>query len=136
MKIALKLRPADIAVFNQSLELSAQRVINAADAGLDAASSRAFAFAQAKTPRVTGALASSGKLASDNVGLLLRRTISYGDATTNPKTNVATSKYAPMVHEVFNPDHPNSYKWLEYSIREYGKEQFLNDLAASIKSAL
>lgn len=136
MKLSLQIRPVDIASFRQSLNVATQKVVSAADTGLDAAASRAFASAQSRTPRVTGALAKSGQLDSSNMGELLRRTISYGSSVTNPSTGEATSKYAPVVHEVFNPKHPNSYKWLEYSIRDYGKEQFMHDLAASIKSAL
>lgn len=136
MKVSLQIRSADIAAFKQGLNASAQRVISAADTGLDVAASRAFASTQARTPRVTGALLSSGQLQSSNVGERLQRTISYGNHITNPRTGEATAKYAPRVHEVYNPKHPNSYKWLEYAIRDYGKEQFLRDLAANIKSAL
>lgn len=136
MKLSLQIRPSDIASFRQSLIVATQRVVSAADTGLDAAASQAFTSTQARTPRVTGALVESGQLDSSNTDGLLRRTISYGNSVTNPRTGEATSKYAPVVHEVFNPEHPNSYKWLEYSIRDYGKERFMYDLAASIKSAL
>lgn len=136
MKASLKLTPASITSFKQSLTATTLRVTDAADASLGNAASRAFAAAQSRTPRVTGALAASGQLSSSNSGNLLRRTISYGDSTTNPRTGIATSEYAARVHEVFHPEHPNSYKWLEYSIRDYGKEEFMANLAASLRAIL
>ena len=136
MSLSMQIRPTDIAAFRQSLNVATQRVIRIADSGLDDASSRAFALAQAKTPRVTGALIESGQLSSHNAGDLLQRTISYGNHVVNPITGEPTSKYAPRVHEIYNPMHSRSYKWLEFAVRNYGKERFMHDLAASIKSAL
>lgn len=136
MKASLQIRAADISAFNQSLNMATQKVVNAADASLDVAASHAFALAQTRTPRVTGALIESARLTPNNTGERLQRTISYGNHVTNPRTGRPTSKYATRVHETFNPKRPNSFKWLEYAVRDYGREQFMNDLASNIKSAL
>ena len=136
MKVSLRMRTADIAAFKQSLNMATQKIVTAADASLDAAASHACTLAQARTPQVTGALRASARLTPNNAGERLQRTISYGNSVTNPRTGRPTSKYAKRVHETFNPKRPNSYKWLEYAIRDYGKEQFMHDLAANLKSAL
>lgn len=136
MSASLKINPASISAFRTALSVATQKVVAAANVGMGETSSQAFAAIQAKTPRVTGALSESGQLANTSVGNQIRRTISYGNSVTNPRTGIATSEYAPRVHEVYNPEHPNSYKWIELTLREYGRESFMRNLASSLRSAL
>ena len=136
MSGSLKINSASIATFRQSLMIASQRTTAAANTSMSEIASQAFTTIQAKTPRVTGALSESGQLNNTNSGNQIRRTISYGNSITNPRTGIATSKYAPMVHEIYNPQHPNSYKWLELTLRNFGKEAFMHNLAASLRSIL
>lgn len=116
---------------------AAQLRVNSASAvSMDAAVNKVFQMAQSRVPRVTGALASSGRTAKSGNQYTLRRTIGYGDSTINPTTGRATASYAVRVHEVFDVAHPGSYKWLETSLREYGQASFITDLAASIRGHL
>ena len=134
--VTMSLTPGSISSFRQSLAVATQRVVNAADNSMTLAAETAFAQAQDRVPRVTGALASSGKISNQNTASLLRRTIGYGDSTPNPRTGKATSAYATQVHEIYRASQPNSYKWLELTVRQYGTESYLHDLALSIKAAL
>lgn len=134
--VTMSLTPGSVTSFRQSLAVATQRVVNAADNSMTLAAETAFAQAQDRVPRVTGALASSGKISNQNTASLLRRTIGYGDSTPNPRTGKATSSYATQVHEIYRASHPNSYKWLELTVRQYGTESYLHDLALSIKAAL
>lgn len=137
MKVAtMSLTPGSVASFRQSLSAATQRVIAAADASMTLAAETAFTQAQDRVPRVTGALASSGKISNQNTASLLRRTIGYGDSTPNPRTGKATSAYATQVHEIYRASHPNSYKWLELTVRQYGRESFLHTLAVNLRAAL
>jgi hypothetical protein len=132
----MSLTPGSVLSFRQALFVATQRVVNAANNSITTAAETAFAQAQDRVPRVTGALASSGKISNQNTASLLRRTIGYGDSTPNPRTGKATSSYATQVHEIYRASHPNSYKWLELTVRQYGTESYLHDLALSIKAAL
>jgi hypothetical protein len=137
MKVAsLQITPTSVSAFRQSLTAASHRVVNAANNSLDFAASMAFSQAQDRVPRVTGALANSGKVVKQNTASLLRRVIGYGDSSLNPRTGRATSTYAMNVHEVYRAAHPDSYKWLELTIRQYGREAFLHDLALNIRAAL
>lgn len=134
--VSLQITPTSVSAFRQSLMAASQRVTKAADNSLDFAASTAFAQAQDRVPRVTGALAGSGKIVKQNTASLLRRVIGYGDSSLNPRTGRATSTYAMRVHEVYRTAHPDSYKWLELAVRQYGREAFLRDLALNIRTAL
>ncbi len=134
--VKMSLTPNSVAAFRQALTASTQRVITAAGNSMDMAIETAFAQAQDRVPRVTGALASSGKISRQDTAALIRRTIGYGDSTPNPRTGKATSTYATQVHEIYRASHPNSYKWLELTIRQYGRESYLHDLAANLRVAL
>lgn len=134
--VKLTISPTSLSSFKQSLQFSMQRVIAAADMGMEAAGESAFSAAQDRVPHVTGALASSARLTNQDSASQLKRTISYGDSTPNPKTGRPTSSYAIYVHEIYRETHPNSYKWLEYAIRQYGRENFLHDLAATLRASL
>lgn len=136
MSITLKVNPSSMAAFKQSLLVATQRISAASQTGMANAAEQAFNQVQLKTPRRTGALASSGKLTNQSTSNLLKYTIGYGDSTINPLSGKTTSEYAPMVHEIFNPKHPDSYKWLELSMRAYAHENFLRDLASAIRAAL
>lgn len=136
MKISMKITASSQSSFKRALLATTQRVSSAASIGMERTAAQAYQLTQASVPRVTGALAASGKITEQSSFNQLRRTIGYGDSTPNPRTGVATANYAPIVHEVFNPQHPNSYKWLERTIRTYGRESFMHELATSIRSAL
>lgn len=136
MKVSMKITAASMSSFKKSLLATTQRVSLAADRGMEQTAAQAFKQTQARVPRETGAMANSGKITKQSSSSLLKRTIGYGDSTPNPRTGVATAEYTPLVHEVFNPDHPNSYKWMEQTIRSYGRDSFMHDLAASIRSTL
>lgn len=132
----LEISPSSLSTFRQRLRQVMFQVDEEAQVGLASAADHAFAMAQANTPRVTGALASSGKVTDHSFGASLRRTISYGDSTINPVSLQPTSEYAVRVHEEMHEKHPNSYKWLERSINQYGQESFITDLAAALRRTL
>lgn len=134
--VTMSLTPGSVTSFRQALAVTTQRVVNAADNSMTTAAETVFAQAQDRVPRVTGALASSGKISSQNTASFLRRTIGYGDSTPNPRTGRATSTYATQVHEIYRASHPNSYKWLELSVRQYGRDSYLHDLALNVRAAL
>lgn len=136
MSVSLKINPASIASFRQAIMISTQKITAAADTSMSEVASQAFTAIQAKTPKVTGALSESGQLNKTNSGNQIRRTISYGNSIANPRTGTATSEYAPRVHEIYNPAHPNSYKWMELTLRNFGKEAFMHNLAASLRSIM
>lgn len=136
MKTALRISAASLSAFNTGLALATQRMEEAANTGLHNAAKSTFDLAQRTVPRVTNALADSGKLTERSSGQLLRQIISYGDSTRNPNTGLATAAYAVQVHELFDPAHPDSYKWLEKAVRTYGQETFLDTLAMTIRKAL
>lgn len=125
-----------VAAFRQAVIAAEHRICASAGTSLTEAANTAFNQAQDKVPKVTGALAASGKVTSEDTPTVLRRTISYGDSTPNPRTGRATSSYATQVHEIYRSAHPNSYKWLELTVRQYGHEAYLQDLAANIRLAL
>lgn len=92
-----------------------------------------FAKAQAKVPRRTGALADSGKITNTTTRPdIIKSTISYGDATINPKTREATRDYAVMRHE--QPDNPG-YKWLENAMID-SMEQYQATIARRLSKVL
>lgn len=132
----LTISSTSLSTFRQSLRQAAAAVEMSASEGLAEAADHAFAIVQSRTPRVTGSLAASGHVTDQSEGTYLRRTISYGDGTINPESRRPTSEYAAVVHEVYHPMHPNSYKWLERSILEYGQESFIVDLANTLRRAL
>ena len=136
MKVSMKITSSSQSSFRRGLLEATQRVSSAASVGMERTAAQAFKQVQSRVPRVTGALASSGKVTDQSSLNLLKRTIGYGDSTPNPRTGVATSEYAALVHEVYNPEHPSSYKWLEQAIRSYGRDSFMHELATSIRSAL
>lgn len=136
MKSGIDLSPASVQSFVASLQGAAMRVTDASLSGMDSAASRLYERTQASVPRVTGALASSGKVSNQDSGSVLHRIIGYGDKTTNPRTGRATEDYAVRVHEIFHPAHPNSFKWLERTVQQYGSEAFIRELATAIRRAL
>jgi len=136
MKVSMKITTSSQSSFKRSLLETVQRVSSAANVGMEQTAAYAFSQVQARVPRETGALASSGKITDQSSFNLLKRTIGYGDSTPNPRTGISTSEYAPLVHEVFNPEHPNSYKWLEQTLRDYGRNSFMHELASNIRAAL
>jgi hypothetical protein len=132
----MSLTPNSVVSFRQALSVTTQKVIASADNSMDLAVKTAFTRSQNRVPRVTGALASSGKISKQNTATTLRRTIGYGDSTKNPRTGKATSTYATQVHEIYRVTHPDSYKWLELTIRQYGSESYVSDLAANLRTLL
>lgn len=103
---------------------------------MDLTARRFYGRTQAAVPRVTGALASSGSVVSTDIGAIVSRTIGYGSSKANPRTGLPTEEYAIKVHEMFNPKHPKSYKWLERTLRDYGKEAYIQELASTIRATL
>lgn len=136
MSIKIRITPNSLSTFRQGTLLATTKVAQAANEGLEIAARHAFDSAQARAPKVTGALVTSGKLTNRNSGELLRRIISYGDASKNPRTGRATSRYATRVHEVYSSKHPDSYKWLEKALLEYGKENFLREVASVMRTSI
>lgn len=100
---------------------------------MDEAADKVFTSAQEKVPRVTGALADSGKVTRDDSGALLRRIVSYGSSERNPRTHRPTSSYAVYKHEIPVAGHMQGYKWLERALREYGKDSYVRDLASNLR---
>lgn len=94
-----------------------------------------FEEAQQKVPTVTGALASSGNVSMQNSGDVYQRTIGYGTSVTNPVTGKATSSYAVDKHEQYNPQKPESYKWLEKTLLS-NTDTFLQRMANAVASGL
>ena len=133
--VSLQLTPNSVSSFQSSLLGAVLRVDSAAGAGIDEAANQVFNLSQSRVPRVTGALANSGKITAQDQGLVHCRQISYGDSTANPRTGKSTASYAALVHEVYNVAHPNSYKWLELSMLQFGQDGFITVLADALRAA-
>jgi hypothetical protein len=103
---------------------------------MDIAANRIFARAQDNVPRVTNALANSGKVTKDDSGDRIRRVISYGTSLRNPRTGTRTSSYAVYKHEVPRAGHMKGYKWLEKAMLAYGREEFMSELASRLREGL
>lgn len=118
------------------LQQARVQVQHEAVAGMNNAAEGLFSRSQAAVPRRTGALAQSGKITNVDRGNTMKRIISYGDDTRNPNTGLPTSKYALLVHEVYNAQSPNNYKWLERTVHQQGKEVFMAALTAHLRGVL
>ena len=94
-----------------------------------------FEEAQQKVPTVTGALAASSHVTIQNDGDNYKRTIGYGTSVSNPKTGKATSSYAVDRHERYNPEKPESYKWLENTMLN-NTDVFLRGIVKAISEGL
>lgn len=136
MSSRLTIKPASLSAFQQKLQQSMSNVSRASSRGMDYALERALNRSQSRVPRVTGALANSVATSKQGNQYYFKRTIGYGSSVINPRSGRPTSEYAVRVHEVYHQQHPNSYKWLERSMREYGQDGYLTDLASYIRSNL
>lgn len=134
--VGLSISPSSMSGFLTGLREAEARVVMVAQEGMNNAAQQFYDQTQTSVPKVTGALSSSGKVSSQNSGAVLERTIGYGGSNVNPRTRRPTSSYALQVHEIYNGAHPNSYKWLERTLYDFGNETFLRSLAASIGSVL
>lgn len=136
MKAQLKIAPASISALQVGLLSAEEHILAATRAAFERSSENLFHKAVNSTPRRTGALAHSGQLHDKSSGSLLQSVVSFGTDLTNPENHKKTSEYAVLVHEEYHAEYPDSYKWLERTVNAYGEQQFINDLAEAIASAL
>ncbi|MFI3171103.1 MAG: hypothetical protein R3Y58_01840 [Eubacteriales bacterium] len=134
--IEMQIKPASVTQFKRNMKIKETAVITASRQGLDNLSDEIFNQAKSNAPRVTGATRSSGSQSTQDSYNTLRRTIGFGGGNTNPKTGLATSEYVTYVHELYNPKKPNSYKWLENTVRRYSGVTFSNKMASHISNSL
>lgn len=136
MKVACTIKSESLSELRSNLGHAIGFMEAMADQSLQGVSEEAFKMALNRTPRRTGALAASARLTENNQGSVKQRIISYGDATVNPETGEQTEHYAVQVHEKFNPAAPESYKWLELALHEFGQERFVNGLAQRLRARI
>ena len=101
-------------------------------AGLHAVHSTAesvFNDSQMNMHKVTGALASSGKITYADTDTSAIAYIGYGDSSINPQSGETTASYAVEAHEAFNG------KWLENAMVS-NQDLFRQNLVSGISKAL
>lgn len=103
------------------LNLKKKLAIEASKMAVHETAEVVFAQAQANVPRVTGALAASGKIVHQDTAQAAVSVIGYGDSSTNPRTGIPTADYAVTKHE-----DPRNGKWLENAILSNSERYYAN----------
>ena len=133
--VRITLNMASASTLINNLRRKNQSVKESVNSEMEQLVMRLFEEAQQKVPTATGALASSGNVSMQNSGDVYQRTIGYGTSVTNPVTGKATSSYAVDKHEQYNPQKPESYKWLEKTLLS-NTDTFLQCMANAVASGL
>lgn len=133
--VRIEITSSSLQEFTRNLRRKQAEVREVANVELEAIVRQIFAKAQQRVPVVTGALAVSGQISSDNSDDVVQRVISYGNSTRNPVTNQPTAEYAVDRHESYNPAKPESYKWLERTMSEES-DAYVQAIARALRSRL
>lgn len=133
--VQIEISSASIMSLSGNLRRKGQNVKVAVNTEMEILVGQLFAEAQQKAPVLTGALAASGHITTHNMDNVIERTIGYGTSLANPQTGKPTSSYAVSKHETYNPDKPESYKWLENTIIN-NSDTFLQRMANAVAQGL
>lgn len=133
--VQIEISSSSIMSLSSNLRRKSQDVKVAVNTEMEILVSQLFAEAQQKAPVVTGALAASGHVTAHNKDNTIERTIGYGTSLANPITGKPTSSYAVSKHEMYNPDKPESYKWLENTMIN-NSDTFLQRMANAVTQGL
>lgn len=128
ISISLNISSANTVVNN--LYASNAQMLVAANRGIQQTAELILSKAKSALPVMTGALKSSGKISVKEALGQIVRVISFGDSTKGAY-GTPTSEYAIEIHELMMTKHPESYKFLELALLEYG-QAFLDILIQNL----
>lgn len=135
MKLKIEFTKNELARFSEKFQNAAGKLQNDTIDGFYQAAHAVQSHALTRAPRDTGALAKSAAMVSaapDNAADIRAAIISFGADNLNPKTGRPTKSYAIYNHEILHESHPDSYKWLARALREFGEEQFAEEIAQAL----